>query len=163
MWLISAVGAGLICAVLAVVLGQYRPEYRTLVSLGAGVLILMLVLENILPAVQQIESVFSLTGMDLNYGEILMKAVGICFFTQLASDVCRDAGEGSAASKIEFGRTLCGPGHQPAALYGSAGAGTSSYQMMGCERYVQSQRMDDVPFAVCNAVILHRPRSGGGG
>ena len=102
MWLISAVGAGLICAVLAVVLGQYRPEYRTLVSLGAGVLILMLVLENILPAVQQIESVFSLTGMDLNYGEILMKAVGICFFTQLASDVCRDAGEGSAASKIEF-------------------------------------------------------------
>ena len=31
-----------------------------------------------------------------------MKAVGICFFTQLASDVCRDAGEGSAASKIEF-------------------------------------------------------------
>ena len=102
MWLISAVGAGLICAVLAVVLGQYRPEYRTLVSLGAGVLILMLVLENILPAVQQIELVFSLTGMDLNYGEILMKAVGICFFTQLASDVCRDAGEGSAASKIEF-------------------------------------------------------------
>ncbi|MBS4786419.1 MAG: stage III sporulation protein AD [Clostridiales bacterium] len=102
MWLISAVGAGLICAVLAVVLGQYRPEYRTLVSLGAGVLILMLVLENILPAVQQIESVFSLTGMDLNYGEILMKVVGICFFTQLASDVCRDAGEGSAASKIEF-------------------------------------------------------------
>lgn len=101
-WLISAVGAGLICAVLAVVLGQYRPEYRMLVSLGGGVLILVLVLENIQPAVEQVRAVFSLTGMDSRYAGLLMKAVGACFFTQLAGDVCRDAGESAAAAKVEF-------------------------------------------------------------
>ena len=33
----------------------------------------------------------------------MLKALGICFITQLGADVCRDAGESSLASKIELG------------------------------------------------------------
>ena len=73
-----------------------------LLSLATGILILQFVLQQIQPAISQLKSIVSLTGMESDYAEILLKSVGVCFLTQLAGDVCRDAGEQSAASKIEF-------------------------------------------------------------
>lgn len=106
MWIIAAAAAGLVGTVLALILGQYRPEFRMLVTAAVTLLLMAMVLEQLSPVLEQLRSTMELTGLTGDYATILFKAVGICLLTQLAGDICRDSGESSIASKIELaGRT----------------------------------------------------------
>ena len=102
MWIIAAAAAGLVGTVLALILGQYRPEIRMLVTASVTLLLMAMVLEQLSPVLEQLRSTMELTGLTGDYAAILFKAVGICLLTQLAGDVCRDSGESSIASKIEL-------------------------------------------------------------
>ena len=98
----SIVGVGIVAAVLAILLKQHRPEYALLVSLAAGVFILVLVSTSIVPVIEQIISMLSASNMPGEYAGILMKVLGICFITQLACDTCKDAGETAISAKVEI-------------------------------------------------------------
>ncbi|HEX3027599.1 MAG TPA: stage III sporulation protein AD [Clostridia bacterium] len=89
-------------AALAVLLRQYKQEYSLMLSLGAGILIFMLVISRAQPVFAQIQSLVSKSGINTGYLEVLMKALGICFITQFAADSCKDAGESAMASKVEM-------------------------------------------------------------
>ncbi len=102
MWIIAAAAAGLVGTILALILGQYRPEFRMLVTAAVTLLLMAMVLEQLSPVLEQLRSTMELTGLTGDYAAILFKAVGICLLTQLAGDVCRDSGESSIASKIEL-------------------------------------------------------------
>ena len=102
MWIIAAAAAGLVGTVLALILGQYRPEFRMLVTAAVTLLLMAMVLEQLSPVLEQLRSTMELTGLTGDYAAVLFKAVGICLLTQLAGDVCRDSGESSIASKIEL-------------------------------------------------------------
>ena len=102
MWIIAAAAAGLVGTVLALILGQYRPEFRMLITAAVTLLLMAMVLEQLSPVLEQLRSTIELTGLTGDYAAILFKAVGICLLTQLAGDVCRDSGESSIASKIEL-------------------------------------------------------------
>ena len=102
MWIIAAAAAGLVGTVLALILGQYRPEFRMLVTAAVTLLLMAMVLEQLSPVLEQLRSTMELTGLTGDYAAVLCKAVGICLLTQLAGDVCRDSGESSIASKIEL-------------------------------------------------------------
>ena len=102
MWIIAAAAAGLVGTVLALILGQYRPEFRILVTAAVTLLLMAMVLEQLSPVLEQLRSTMELTGLTGDYAAILFKAVGICLLTQLTGDVCRDSGESSIASKIEL-------------------------------------------------------------
>ena len=98
----AVIGAGMIAAVLAVVLRQHRPEFALLISLAAGVVILLRVADDILPVVEQVHAIIDRTALPDAYVQILFKALGICFLTQIACDTCKDAGESAIAAKIEI-------------------------------------------------------------
>ncbi len=102
MEIVALCGIAVLAAVFSVMLKKYIPEYSFLISLGAGVLILLLILSKITPAVSQIKNLLSATGLSSEYGSILFKSLGVCFLTQFAADSCRDSGEGSMASKVEL-------------------------------------------------------------
>ena len=102
MWIIAAAAAGLVGTVLALILGQYRPEFRMLVTAAVTLLLMAMVLEQLSPVLEQLRSTMELTGLTGDYAAILFKAVGICLLTQLAGDVYRDSGESSIAFKIEL-------------------------------------------------------------
>ena len=106
MWITAAAAAALVGTVLALILGQYRPEFRMLVVIGVSLLLMGMVLTQITPVLDEIRNAVELTGMPGDYAAVLFKAVGICLLTQLAGDVCRDSGESSIATKVELaGRT----------------------------------------------------------
>lgn len=98
----SIVGFGLIAAVLSILLKQYKPEYAILMSIGAGVVMLMLITVSAAPLFEAVESLLVSSNMPIEYIEILFKSLGICFLTQIACDTCKDAGESAIASKIEL-------------------------------------------------------------
>ncbi len=100
--LFTLVGLGLVAMIMAVTLRQYRPEFALLVSLASGVVILIGVVRGILPVVEQVQTIFQSTQMPAAYLQVLFKALGICFLTQIACDACRDAGEGAIGAKVEL-------------------------------------------------------------
>lgn len=100
--LAAACGAAIAAAVLAVVLRRYHAEYGLLISLGAGA-VLQLVLLQALPQVfSQFQSLLQAAALPAETGSTLLKALGACWLAQFAADACRDAGEGALASKVEL-------------------------------------------------------------
>ena len=75
-------------------------------GLGAGALLLWMILSKISPAISQIRELISAAGISGEYGVILLKTLGVCFLTQLSADSCRDAGEGALAAKVELAGKL---------------------------------------------------------
>jgi stage III sporulation protein AD len=89
-------------AALAVLLRHYRPEHALIIGIAAGVLILALVLSKVQPVFSEINKLMSGANVNTQYVSILIKSLGVCFVAQLASDVCRDAGESAIASNVEL-------------------------------------------------------------
>lgn len=102
MEVLPIIGLGLVAAVLAVVLRAYKPEYAMLLSLGAGVLILLMIVGELGPVLAQITDMLGTASIPGEYGAVLFKALGLCFITQIACDTCKDAGESAIAGKIEM-------------------------------------------------------------
>src|SRR5512138_2164264 len=99
--IIAIAGIAILAAILAAMLRRYHQEYSVILSIAAGVIILFEVFANIAPAVRQISTLLSSSGLSTEYAAILFKALGICFLAQFAADSCRDAGESALASKVE--------------------------------------------------------------
>jgi len=100
--LFSLVGLGIVAAVVAVVMRQHRPEFALIVSIAAGALILGGVLVAMLPVLSQIQAIFGSATVPQQYVQILFRALGLCFITQIACDACKDAGEGAIGAKVEL-------------------------------------------------------------
>lgn len=100
--LLSIIGIGLITAVICILLRQARPEYAPLLSLAAGAFVLLTLLPDIFEIVARIQGIAQKTSMPGEYAGTLLKALGICFITQIACDTCKDAGETAISAKIEI-------------------------------------------------------------
>ncbi len=98
----AVTGLGILSAVLCVIVRQYKPEMAMWVNIACGVLIFGAVISMISPSVGAIASLTEAAGLDDGYARILLKALAVCYITQLAADCCRDAGESAIASKIEL-------------------------------------------------------------
>lgn len=95
-------GIGILSAVLCIIVRQYKPEMALGISTACGVLILIAVISMLSPSVEAIVELTDSAGLDEGYAAILLKALAVCYITQLSADCCRDAGENAIASKIEL-------------------------------------------------------------
>lgn len=90
----------------AKLLQRYAPEQALLLSLLTGCMLTAAAVLMMTPVLNQIDALLSSAGLDPAQTACIAKAVGICCVTQLASDVCRDAGESAPASAVLLtGRT----------------------------------------------------------
>ena len=81
---------------------QYKPDAALGVSIACGILIMTAVITMLAPSLEAITELADSAGLDSSYAQVLLKALAVCYLTQLASDSCRDAGESAIASKIEL-------------------------------------------------------------
>jgi len=102
MEIVQVVGLGLISAALIITLREYRPEIALLVSLAAGTIIMLMVIDRVVGAVQAITEAAVGAGINLVYLQTLLKVIGIAYLAEFGAQACRDAGEGSIASRIEL-------------------------------------------------------------
>lgn len=87
-----AVGAAMVAMLLAVTLREIKKEYAVLLSLLCAVALMLWAVGTMAPIIEQIEALVDSTELDPQYGEILLKSLGIAVCTQLACDACKDAG-----------------------------------------------------------------------
>ena len=95
-------GIGFIATVLIVVIRSQRPELAVLLSAAAGIIIFLLVLGKISSIMDIIKELANKAGINMVYMGTILKIIGIAYIAEFGAQICRDAGEGAIASKIEF-------------------------------------------------------------
>ncbi len=88
--------------VLALVLRQYRPEFAIFVSLACSVAVVLYVAQSIGQVMEELEALFTNTLISEELIQVVLKCLGVCILTELASQTCRDAGENAIGAKIEL-------------------------------------------------------------
>lgn len=101
--IIKIIGIGLIALIIIIIIKQYRPEFAIYVSLIAGALILLLVMDKIGSIIDLLTSLSNKTSINHEFLILLIKLTGIAFLTEFAVSICKDSGEAAIASKVELG------------------------------------------------------------
>lgn len=100
--LIKILAICIITAVLAVTLKSKSGEYALLLSIGAGIVITVMLINAITPAIKNFNVLLKSYGISTEYFGVAVKAVGISYLSSFIADSCRDCGQSSLASKAEF-------------------------------------------------------------
>ena len=98
----AIIGLGIISALVCLLLKQDRPEYALSALLICGIIIFLTVIAQMTPLFDTIQSILGKIEGGNEYTSVIIKSLGICYVTQLASDTCQDAGERAMAGKIEL-------------------------------------------------------------
>lgn len=101
--IIKIIGVGLIALIIIIIIKQYRPEFTIYVSLIAGAIILMLIMDKISAIIDLLTSLSSKTAINNEFLVLLIKITGIAFLTEFAVSICKDAGESAIANKVDMG------------------------------------------------------------
>lgn len=100
----SLIALCLITAIAVAIIKQFKPELAIPTAVAAGCAVLLAALLSFSPIFSQLKSISESSGISSEYFKIMLKALGLCYLTQFASEVCMDFSQSSLASKIE----LCG-------------------------------------------------------
>ena len=103
MEIIKIIGIGIVALAIIILMKQYKPEFALYISLLTGILILLLVMDELTGIITLINSIASGSNINSNFINILLKITGIAFLSEFAVSICKDAGETAIASKIEMG------------------------------------------------------------
>ena len=103
MSIVQIVGFGLVAAILALLLKNQHPQMAMMVSLAAGLGLLLMVLSGFGRVVEVFHTIADKTGVPETYFSTAMKVMGVALLTEFGAQICRDAGEGSIAQKMEIG------------------------------------------------------------
>lgn len=93
---------GIIAAVLAVLLREEKPEIAVVVSIVTGLVIFIFLITKLNSVMSVLKYFASKANIDVLYFSTILKVIAIAYITEFGAQICRDAGEGSIASKVEL-------------------------------------------------------------
>ncbi|WP_088226386.1 stage III sporulation protein AD [Desulfosporosinus sp. FKB] len=96
------VGLALIVTIISVVLKQFRPEIALQLSILAGATIFILILSKVRVIIDLLQTLADQANISSYYLTIVLKIVGVAYLAEFGAQICRDAGEGALATKIEI-------------------------------------------------------------
>lgn len=102
MEIIQIVVIGMIAAILAITLKDQSPELAIQISIVTGLIIFLLMITKLNSVLTVLKHFAAKANIDILYFSTILKVIGIAYITEFGAQVCRDAGENSIASKIEF-------------------------------------------------------------
>ncbi len=100
--LMTIIGISIVSVAVCLLLKKSNPEFAMLAALLSGILILGLIVLHIVPIFDTIEQYASQINLNNSYFMAVIKALGVCYLTQLAADTCHDSGYTAIASKVEL-------------------------------------------------------------
>ncbi|MCI9177476.1 MAG: stage III sporulation protein AD [Clostridia bacterium] len=101
--IIKIIGIGLIALIIIVIVKQYRPEFVLYVSLMAGALILILIMDKVGAIIALLTTLSNKASINQEFLGLLIKITGIAFLTEFAVSICKDSGESAIATKVDLG------------------------------------------------------------
>jgi len=101
--ILQIVGIGIIASVVIVMVKQTQaPHSAVLISMVVGVGIFLAMLPKISMVVGVLQELSERASVNQFYLATIFRIIGIAYITEFGAQVCRDAGEGAVAGRIEF-------------------------------------------------------------
>ncbi|MDS0527332.1 stage III sporulation protein AD [Clostridium sp. SHJSY1] len=79
-----------------------RSDLAVLVMMAAGILVFIFCLTELSQIITFLKNIAEKAGFDIIYLGIVLKILAIAYLASFASEICKDAGASSLASKVEF-------------------------------------------------------------
>lgn len=96
------VGLALVVTVIGVVLRQIRPEIAIQLTILTAIIIFLLILGKVKVIIELLQNLADQANISSYYLLIVLKIVGIAYLAEFGAQICRDAGEGALATKVEM-------------------------------------------------------------
>jgi stage III sporulation protein AD len=100
--IIKIVGLGLVATIIIVIVKQQRPELAVQLSIVVGAVIFTMMLGKINSVISLLQEMARRSNISLLYMETILKIIGVAYIAEFGAQICRDAGEGAIAAKVEF-------------------------------------------------------------
>lgn len=100
--ILQIIGLAIVATVIIAVLKVQKPEIAIQISIATGIIIFTMILGKITAVIELLNSFASKVNIDTIYLSTLLKIVGIAYIAEFGAEVCKDAGEGAIAAKVEF-------------------------------------------------------------
>lgn len=104
--ILQIVGLGLSVTFLTLILKQRNPVFALVVSLIAGVLILLMMIDQIRLVMEMLKNMAQTAHLNNVYVATILKIIGIAYISEFGAQIAKDAGQGSMAGKIELAGKL---------------------------------------------------------
>ena len=101
--IVKIIGVGLISLIIIIIVRQYKPEFTLYVSLLAGAIILVFIMDKLDGIISLLTTLSNKTAINNEFLTLLIKITGIAFLTEFAVSVCKDTGETAIANKVDMG------------------------------------------------------------
>ena len=102
MKIVSIAGICITASVMCKLFSENGKEYALYIKLAAAAAVMSMIIIFVSPIAETIRSIYSRAGADEEYLTVLFKALGICYITQFACDICKDSGENALATQAEL-------------------------------------------------------------
>jgi stage III sporulation protein AD len=102
MEIVKVVAFAFIALSIVMVLRRTDGTLAVQVSTAAGVIIFLFMITQITSILQLLQQLALKANIDYVYLNTVFKILGIAYLTSFTAEICKDAGEGNIASKVEF-------------------------------------------------------------
>ncbi|MBP5427545.1 MAG: stage III sporulation protein AD [Clostridiales bacterium] len=102
MGILQIVGLGVISTILILMIKSQRPDMAINLTIITGLIIFFIVILKVEGVIKIVEKYVGVAGINTFYFSILLKIIAISYIAEFGSHICKDAGAGAIASKIEL-------------------------------------------------------------
>ena len=114
MEILGIFGIAVFAVVLSFIFKEIKKEYSVMIMIAGGIIITLWGLAKVYPVINYMRELTDLNDLNSSgnsnnnaggiseYFAVIMKVLGVSFIVQTGADICRDFGEPSIASKVEF-------------------------------------------------------------
>ncbi len=95
-------GIALLATFLATIVKEQKPNFAFLLIIFVGCSIFLLLVEQISNIIKMLLAIAQQAKVNMVYLEIILKIIGVAYVAEFASQITKDAGQGTLASKIEL-------------------------------------------------------------
>lgn len=100
--IIKIISFALISLLIVGVVKTERKDVALLISMVAGIIIFMFLISKLTIVVNFLQTLSNKANIDIVYLDTVFKILGIAYLSSFCAEICKDAGESSIASKVEF-------------------------------------------------------------
>jgi len=93
---------GIISVILSLMFRGHHDEWRMYIRIAGGIIIFFAIAQKLGVVLELVKKMSEKIDVDLIYIGIVFKILGISYISEFGAQLCKDAGESSIASKIEF-------------------------------------------------------------
>ncbi len=92
---------------MAVLLRGKNPAGAALVGLACTAVMTACMIDSVKTVFDGFGELIEAGGIEPDYYKSVIKVIGVAYFTEIVSGLCRDAGEGAIAVKLEIAGRVC--------------------------------------------------------